>query len=257
MLDFNHCSNRTGFSTGALERGDFRKAISWIKDSGIKVIELSALRYDELKPLVESLDQLPLASFTYISLHAPSSFPESRENEVIDLLHPVSQRGWNIIVHPDVMYRPERWQCFGERLLIENMDRRKSIGRTADELKSLFQELPEAQLCLDVAHARQLDTSLTLLWEIIWEFGDRIKEVHISELDSFCQHRPMSNGAVRDYQRIADAIGSSTPVVIESMIGTDRTFLRMEELEMAEVALNPKKVPASALIPEAQAPAHS
>jgi len=51
--------------------------------------------------------------------------------------------------------------------------------------------------------ARQLDTSLRLLWEICCSFGDRIREVHISELDSFCRHQPMSNGAVRDYQRVA------------------------------------------------------
>jgi hypothetical protein len=240
MSDFKSWNGRTGFSTGALERGDFRKAVSWIKDSGIKVLELSALRYDELRPLVESLDGLPLASFDYISVHAPSSFPESKETEVIDLLLPISQRGWNVIVHPDVIYHPERWKLLGDRLLIENMDRRKPIGRTATELKSLFRELPDAQLCLDVAHARQLDTSLTLLWEIICDFGDRIKEVHISELDSFCRHRPMSIGAVKDYQRIADSIGSLTPVVIESMIDGSREFLRMEEVEMAVLALNPK-----------------
>jgi hypothetical protein len=257
MLDSNHCRSRTGFSTGALERGDFRKAISWIKDSGIKVLELSALRYEELRPLVESLDELPLDSFSYISLHAPSSFPEKSETEVVDLLFPVSQRGWNIIVHPDVIYNPKRWKPLGDRLLIENMDRRKPIGRTAAELKSLFCELPEAQLCLDVAHARQLDTSLTLLWEIITDFGDRIKEVHISELDSFCRHRPMSIGAVSDYQRVAQAIGAMIPVVIESMIGANHAFLRMEEVDMAEAALNPTVHPLPALDPEVWTPTYS
>src|SRR5438309_4845307 len=39
----------------------------------------------------------------------------------------------------------------------------KSVARTADELAKWFVALPEARLCLDVAHARQLDTTLILL----------------------------------------------------------------------------------------------
>ena len=241
MSDSNCGIQRTGFSTGALERGNFRRAVSWMQQESIHVLELSALRYEELKPLIDGLDGLPLESFTYISLHAPSSFPESKEEEVVNLLLPVSRRGWNIIVHPDVIYTPRRWASFGERLLIENMDRRKPAGRTAKELGEIFKELPDAQLCLDVAHARQLDTSLRLLWEILCSFWNRIREVHISELDSFCRHQPMSNGAVRDYQRIAGCIGANAPVIIESMLETDRAPLRIEEIALAEEALSPKK----------------
>jgi hypothetical protein len=229
-----------GFSTGALERGNFWKAVSWMQNQNVHALELSALRLEELKPLIESLDTLPLQSFSYVSLHAPSSFPASMEDEVVSLLLPVSQRGFNIIVHPDVIYSPRRWAAFGERLLIENMDRRKATGRTAEELGRLFKELPNAQLCLDVAHARQLDTTLTLLWEILHSFGDRIKEVHISELDSFCRHRPMSYGAVEDYQRIAGPIREDAPVIIESMLESERTPLRMEEMALAEQAVTPK-----------------
>jgi hypothetical protein len=241
MSDSNGGNNQTGFSTGALERGDFRKAVSWMHDSSIRTLELSALRYEELKPLIEGLDTLPLESFTYISLHAPSAFPQSKEEEVVNLLLPVSQRGWNIVVHPDVIVTPRRWAPLGERLLIENMDRRKPVGRTAQELEKLFTELPEARLCLDVAHARQLDTSLRLLWDIVYKFVDRIREVHISELDSFCRHRPMSNGAVRDYRRITDRIHVQAPVIIESMIDSDWVPLRLEEITLAEEALNRNK----------------
>jgi hypothetical protein len=241
MSDSKGEVQQPGFSTGALERGNFRKAVSWMQASGIQALELSALRYDELKPLIDGLDELPLESFSYISLHAPSSFPESKENEVVNLLLPVSRRGWNIIVHPNVIYTPKLWAPLGKRLLIENMDRRKPMGRTAEELGKLFNELPDAQLCLDVAHARQLDTSLRLLWEILCSFGDRIREVHISELDSFCRHQPMSNGAVRDYQRVAGCINSNAPVIIESMLGSNRAPLRMEEIALAEEALSPKK----------------
>lgn len=234
---------RTGFSTGALERGNFANAVSWMQAHCIRFLELSALRNNELKPLMESLDGLPLDSFDYISVHAPSSFSRDQESEVVDHLLPVSQRGWNVIVHPDVIYTPVLWAPFGDRLLVENMDRRKTVGRTAEELKLVLNKLPNARICLDVAHARQLDTSLTLLREILSSFRNLIGEVHISELDSFCRHRPMSSGAVRDYKRIAAQIDENVPVIIESMLDQDRGSLRMEEFGLAEDALRPNLTP--------------
>ena len=231
-------SGRFGFSTGALERGDFHTAVGWMVSQGVRSIELSALRYDELEPLVYSLDRLPLDKFDYVSFHAPSSFNEQQETRVLELLGQVYRRQWNIIVHPDVIYTPGRWACLGTRLLIENMDRRKPIGRTAAELATLFEWLPHARLCLDVAHARQQDTTMTLLGEIVGRFSERIAEIHISELDSYCQHRPMSAYAVCDYQRFAGALSHCRHVIIESMLDADRKDLRMEEWWLAQGAMS-------------------
>ncbi len=205
----------------------------------VRSIELSALRYDELEPLVNSLDRLPLEKFDYVSFHAPSSFNAQHETRVLELLMPVCRRQWNIIVHPDVIYTPERWTCLGQRLLIENMDRRKPIGRTAAELNVLFKRLPDAQLCLDVAHARQQDTTMTLLGEIVRRFSQRIAEIHISELDSYCQHWPMSDYAVCDYRRFATALSHCSHVIIESMLDAGRKGLRLEEWQRAQGAMTP------------------
>lgn len=238
MSGSNESSQQFGFSTGALERGDFRTALAWMISNQISAVELSALRFDELQPLIESLDDLPLDSFDYVSFHAPSSFDKGKEERVIELLQPVCKRGWNIIVHPDVIYTPKRWACLGENLLIENMDRRKAIGRTAPELKDLFQQLPNARLCLDFAHARQLDTTLALLWDIVRTFKDRIAEVHISELDSRCRHQPMSKAAVIDYRQMAGRVRRHTPVIVESMLDAHRSSLRMAEMSLAQEALS-------------------
>ncbi len=230
---------RFGFSTGALERGDYWTAIDWMVQNGMKSIELSALRYIELEPLINSLDRLPLNRFNYVSFHAPSSFDARQEGRVLELLQSVYQRHWNIIVHPDVIYTPERWDCFGSQLLIENMDRRKPIGRTANELLGLFKSLPQAQLCLDVAHARQQDTTLTLLNQIIRQFVDRIAEIHISELDSHCQHWPMSQTAVCDYNHFAVSLRDCPHIIIESMLDSGRSKLRMDEWQLAQDAMLP------------------
>ena len=142
-------TDRIGFSTGALERGDFRRAVHWLQHKKIKSIELSALRLEELEPLVNSLASLPIQEFRYVSFHAPSSFPKESERHVVQMLKQIAKHDWNIIVHPDVIRRPALWKQFGRRLLIENMDRRKPVGRTVGELDSIFKKLPKARLCLD------------------------------------------------------------------------------------------------------------
>ncbi|MDQ8199378.1 hypothetical protein QEH56_14525 [Pelagicoccus enzymogenes] len=241
----NDTEERVGFSTGALEKGDYRKAVSWLQNESVDSVELSALRYDELEPLVQDLDSLPLGGFRHISFHAPSSFEQEQEKHVVDLLGNVHKRGWNIVVHPDVIYRPRLWSHFGEQLLIENMDQRKPVGRNIRELERWFEELPKARLCLDVAHARQMDTTLSLLINIFRRFIDRIAEVHISELDSNYRHRPMSRTAVNDFKRLAPGLKRSIPIIIESGLGGKRATLRKEELQLAREATRTNSDPST------------
>jgi len=237
MSAFRKIDDTVGFSTGALEKGNYRKALDWMGENDVRTVELSALRFEELKPLVESLDAIDLKEFDLISFHAPSSFKPDQEKSVIDLLNQVHVRGWNIIVHPDVIYNPELWSHYGAQLLIENMDRRKETGRTVRELAWHFQTLPKARLCLDVAHARQLDTSLNLLKSIIDIYSDRIAEIHISELDCHCLHQPLSGASVTDYQYFRDKYPKDVPVIIESMLDGSRSGLRCEEKMMASEAI--------------------
>lgn len=234
MSAFRKTGNLIGFSTGALEKGNYRKALDWMGEYHVNSVELSALRFQELEPLVKDLDHLDLEEFDFISFHAPSAFCRYEEKRVIELLKPVYERGWNIIVHPDVIYSPELWQQFGSQLLIENMDRRKETGRTPAELQGWFDKLPQAQLCLDVAHARQLDTTLHMLGSIVHTFAERIAEIHISELDSHCRHLPLSKSSVQDYRYFAEQYPEKVPIIIESMLDGARSNLRQEERTLAE-----------------------
>jgi hypothetical protein len=243
MSDFKKTTHRVGFSTGALERGDFRKALGWMSDHEMRTVELSALRFDELEPLIRRLDKIDVSdsNFDYVSFHAPSYFSPDQEERVIELLQPVKERNWNIVVHPDVLFTPERWSCFGRNLLIENMDRRKPVGRNSRELSWFFDVLPEAQFCLDLAHARQIDPTLMVLKRLASDFKDRIAEIHISELDPYCKHVPMSNWAILDYQQITCDLDPFIPVIIESMLDGDLESIRMEEFYFAIEAMECSK----------------
>src|SRR5207244_2329718 len=104
----------------------------------IGVVELSALRDSELVPLLEALDGLDLSFASRLSFHAPSRFETLSEKEVANLLRRLLPRRWPIVVHPDAIIDPRAWMGFGECLCIENMDKRKPVGRTAEELQKIF-----------------------------------------------------------------------------------------------------------------------
>lgn len=207
-----------GFSTGSLARGDVRRALDILAPHRTAALELSALRAHELKPLLETIPHLPLAPYRHIAVHAPSSFEARDERALAAALLPVAQRGWLVVVHPDTLRDYAVWKAFGDRLCIENMDRRKPCGRTVEELRPIFERLPQASFCFDVAHARQCDTSMTEAYRLLSTFGDRLRQVHVSELDSESRHVRLTRTGIRACSEVADLIGLDVPVIIESKV---------------------------------------
>jgi hypothetical protein len=63
-----------GFSTGALAYADFQRGLAMMRCKKLQALELSALRQDELVPLLDALVALDLSEFEYVSIHAPSQF---------------------------------------------------------------------------------------------------------------------------------------------------------------------------------------
>jgi sugar phosphate isomerase/epimerase len=205
-----------GFSTGALAFGKFREALRLLHETTMSAVEISALRLTELPILIESLPTLKLDRFRYVSVHAPSRFSEDDEDGVIELLQR-APCGWPIVVHPDTIHEPEKWDGFGSQLAIENMDMRKSDGRRVDELGRWFDRLPKARLCFDLAHAHQFDRTMTEAFRILSEYGDRICQLHISELDSTGHHFPLSSGSIQAFSEVASLIPLDSSVIIESL----------------------------------------
>ena len=210
-----------GFSTGALAFSDFRRGVALNQMAASNAVELSALRESEVPELLAALGDLPLSEFQYISFHAPSSLQRCTERELITHLHPILERGWPIIVHPDLISDFDLWANLGHRILIENMDQRKPVGRNLQELRTLFSRLPEAKLCFDICHARQIDPTMSIAVGILTEFGDRLAELHISEVDSGSRHVSVSRMAQKSFQRVSCLIPEETPVIIESTVGED------------------------------------
>ncbi|HEV7591407.1 MAG TPA: hypothetical protein VGO40_25055 [Longimicrobium sp.] len=207
-----------GFSTGSLARADVHAALALLHDYPTGCVELSALRMHELAPLLRSLPNLPIKDYRYISVHAPSAFTAAEEREIAAGLLPVAARGWLIVLHPDAIHDFSVWRAFGDRLAIENMDRRKPVGRTVEELRPVFARLPHASFCFDVAHARQCDTSMTEAFRLLDSFGDRLAEVHVSELDANSRHIRLSRTAIRASLEIARLVPVDVPIIVEAPV---------------------------------------
>lgn len=207
-----------GFSTGSLAYGDFNRGIAVLDGKQANVVELSALREAELEPLIHAMDHLDLHQFKYVSFHAPNKIKDYSEAKVVELLHKVAERGWPIILHPDTIKDFNLWRQLGSSLCIENMDKRKPFGRTTQDLNRIFDLLPEAGFCFDLAHVKQVDPTMTEGLLMLKQFMSRLRQLHISDVNSMSTHEPLNLEALISYRRLSYLMPKNIPVVIESPV---------------------------------------
>ncbi|HVR40036.1 MAG TPA: hypothetical protein VMU84_13145 [Thermoanaerobaculia bacterium] len=210
-----------GFSTGALAKGDFARGLNVQRTiDRIDAVELSALRDHELTALIEAIPSLDLDRFAYVSFHAPSKLQTLDEETVFELLTRLPD-SWPIIVHPEILRTPSLWRRLGEQLCLENMDNRKTTGRTPAEMRALFDTFPEATFCLDLGHARQIDPTMTSALQMLRELGERLRQIHVSDLGARGEHLPLGATARQSFARVAHRVPDDCPLIIESVIASD------------------------------------
>jgi hypothetical protein len=234
-----------GFSTGAIAKGDFQLALGLLRSADVRAVELSALREHELSALIKALPDIDLSGFVYVSVHAPTRLKELSERDAVTLLKGAASLKLPIVVHPDTIQTPDQWRSIESSLLIENMDKRKADGRTLSELRTIFEVLPKAGFCFDIAHARQVDPTMTEAVQMLKEFKGRLQEVHVSGVTTQSVHGLISTAASAAYRSVADLIPCVVPVILESPVST--AMIR-DEIEFAHSSLTAKPEPLRAEI---------
>lgn len=184
-----------GASSGYMKDlyGQWSEILPQLMSVSTVAAELSALSESELPGLVDYLAQSPALPFSYVAAHAPTKGRRLSEPRLVDLLLELPNEISSIVLHPDVIVSPPEYTRLGSRLVIENMDCRKPVGRTAEGLGKLFEQLPEAGLCFDVPHAASVDPSLEIGRRILDVHGHRLRQVHLSSLDAACHHQPLTS----------------------------------------------------------------
>lgn len=196
-----------GVSTGALFPLNIKEAVELLnkKEIEIDAIELSSLRDNSLDYVLNTIPELDLSKYKYISFHAPSKLNILTEDLLIEKLQPIYENGWNIVIHPDIMVNPVAWNCFEEKLLLENMDSRKREGQYLDFFKRLKTHcIDHFNLCFDIAHAIEVDPMAILPEEFLHECKcfTNIKQIHISAIDGNCKHRKIDEYTFKEYTYI-------------------------------------------------------
>jgi hypothetical protein len=205
-----------GISTGwdVTNRGNWKELYRVAEAFNPFCFELSALSASEIPSLTKFVSQeLPLNG--YVSFHGPSKGMEDvDQKQVIRYLHALRLYG-HVIMHPDTMGEMEPYRLLESNLLIENMDSRKPIGAYPDQLEEVFKTLPLANFCLDVAHAKSIDPSMQLAHELIDRFSYRLKEVHISSVDSGDHHIETTLADIQLYSPVLSRV-TEVPWILES-----------------------------------------
>lgn len=182
-----------GLSTGYMS--DLRERWQDQVDSAGAVssaaIELSALAEPELGSLLGYFARCPSLPFRYVSVHGPVKERRLPEDALVASLARLPTAVRSIVMHPDTIDDPRPYEGLGSRLVIENMDRRKDDGRTVDELAGVFESLPEAGFCFDIAHAQSIDPSMAIGKELLDTFAPRLRQVHLSSLSDDLRHVPL------------------------------------------------------------------
>ncbi|MEM8713628.1 MAG: TIM barrel protein, partial [Planctomycetota bacterium] len=132
-----------------------------------------------------------------------------------------------VVIHSEAIHDPAIWRAFGSQAFVENADGRKHTGRTTEEMQEILKGLPDARVCLDLAHVYQVDPSLVEARRMLRAIGDRVGQIHLSQLDHACGHQPLMYGIVHEFQGLGTLV-PETMVILESVVDEDEIGFQLE-----------------------------
>lgn len=211
-----------GFGTGSFYKNlqpVSKEATDLVKGTGCNAIEFCALNPERL----DFFKDINVDNFRHVSLHAPDieyrndSFSLGVLNK-IEKLH----KRFNfktVVVCPNYVVDFSVFEGFDFPLSFENMDKRKNFGTSVEDMRKIFNLLPNAKFVLDLTHVFTNDNSMKLAKEFVKEFKDRLVEIHLSGYRIHSdgdeqQHYPI---CVSKQKEILDSVPFGIPIIIESV----------------------------------------
>jgi len=180
-----------GYATGAFKecREDWESVIPAAFALSDQAIELNVryqARLDNLSAYLLAYPQA-LADFDYLAAHAPE-ISENWPRTISQLAAlPVS----TILFHADCLPDINLLEEMKDRLAIENMDHNKTFGQSVKDMQQVLDNLPEARVVIDIAHAHYIDPQDKLLLQLIECFAGHIAHFHLSKIDYLGDHYPL------------------------------------------------------------------
>src|SRR5437660_7825493 len=108
------------------------------------------------------------------------------------------------------------------------MDKRNPVVRTVEELSEAFERLPEARFCFDYGHARQMDHTMSQAALLLLTFGDRLQQIHFSDVDTANRHRPLNFPALVAFARLRNIPVPIVPVILETQVSPSEAMYQLQ-----------------------------
>lgn len=213
---------KIGFPTGKLDGTDISGTVARNASVCADALEYSALRFHELHGIIGQVLKEPVVDGRRYSFHAPANYSAAEETEIVPVLK-MLPRDWPIILHPDSIKDWTLWEEFGEQLLLENMDLRKHFGTSVADMWEALHRLPEAKMCFDIGHARQVDRSLRLALSMYYEFHTVIREIHMSQVLPTGAHTSLNKEVMEDFVRVLSYdLLPLCPIILETVLQPEK-----------------------------------
>ncbi len=205
-----------GFTTGSFYKVGVVRGLEILEDSPFVTVEISLRK--NFSTLIDYIVEKDFSKYDNIFFHIPK-LKEVGENvteeEMIKMVLPFKDRGWNIVLHPDEIVDFSLWEEFGSQLCVENMESRKGFGRTVEEMEIVFEKLPNASMCFDIGHAKQMDATMELGRNLCSKFYDRIKTIHFSDVTPNCKHAVVTDSILELFSPIIAMTPKDCFIILE------------------------------------------
>jgi len=223
--------NPIGFSTGAIAKGDFRKALEILAPTSGDAVELSALRAGEFTPLMDALPSIDFRKYQHVSLHTPKSFggKVTAFNAITSIIQAPKVLSC-VVAHLSAIVSTTVWGTLGSLLALENTDEPPSL------LRQQSSALLRAGICIDIGHAvRQDITGATAVALFDLARVCPIKEIHLSVCRFDGKHVLLSSlkQVPEIYRTIVAMIPDRIPIILEGEVPpSERIPIIREEEEL-------------------------
>jgi hypothetical protein len=74
----------------------------------------------------------------------------------------------------------------------------------------------------DIGHARQVDPTMNGAFILLEEFGQRMIQVHLSEVNANSTHGALSPESVLAFRKVSELIPETIPIILEFTISEDQ-----------------------------------
>ena len=112
-------------------------------------------------------------------------------------------------------------------------DKHKPIGQTVSPLAETFRLLPNASLCFDIGHARQVDPTMSEATAILQFCRGRLGQIHISEVNSQSKHDALSFESVLAFRKVSHLIPEGVAVIVESRVTAEEVEEEIQDVSKA------------------------